>query len=627
MKSKENKLLKKRQCILILGMHRSGTSVLTRLQNIRGAGLPRNIIQSNDFNQSGYWEPARILEYNDRVLAQLNSSWGDWMKLDWSMISAAKQSKAKEEISRIIESEYGDEELIVIKDPRISRFSEIYIDILEGMGFEVLPVLTFRNPLEVIASLKNRDGFASSHSALLWLRHTLDSEVITREMPRVIVSYELLRSDWETADKLITQKLSPNYTFSAQEVSDLVESFINKKLINQKSSIEDLVLDPLGKGWVSSVYQAMTILQKNDQSERAFAVLDEVRRQFDGSTGIIHQISLNYSKNYEEKEKLLEDKISHFESKDADVQQTLADKESQIEALNQALQYNDQRNAQKISDLAKQINGLNEEILALEGKIKSQNEAENELNNKLETLKVDFKSHEKSSAERDSVINDLQKDIAEKSQALAEVEKLLSQTQEALEGLKLNNSSIEADKKELEFVVDRIKHLLRLPEGHNESLSASIRDIIQTKEAVEKSNGMLEANIHQLKGEISEVRNQKESLQQEFKTTEDVFYSKNKELLKVISDLENSKRTLNDEINQLQNDFVEIKVGNDALKQDLKISHETFQAAKTDFSNALNRIEDAKNQEIKDLQNFYENSLSWKLLSIFRRKKKVTKSD
>ena len=61
----------------MLGMHRSGTSAMTRLLSLAGAALPHKIMRPNAFNELGYWEPLAVAEFNDEVLRRLDSRWDD----------------------------------------------------------------------------------------------------------------------------------------------------------------------------------------------------------------------------------------------------------------------------------------------------------------------------------------------------------------------------------------------------------------------------------------------------------------------------------------------------------------------------------------------------------------------
>ena len=61
--------------LLVLGMHRSGTSVLTRVLSLLGADLPTHLLPANDGNESGYWESEELSRLQDELLASLNLAW------------------------------------------------------------------------------------------------------------------------------------------------------------------------------------------------------------------------------------------------------------------------------------------------------------------------------------------------------------------------------------------------------------------------------------------------------------------------------------------------------------------------------------------------------------------------
>jgi hypothetical protein len=49
-----------RVCLLVLGVHRSGTSAVTRVLSILGAALPRTLLGAGPSNESGHWESEKL---------------------------------------------------------------------------------------------------------------------------------------------------------------------------------------------------------------------------------------------------------------------------------------------------------------------------------------------------------------------------------------------------------------------------------------------------------------------------------------------------------------------------------------------------------------------------------------
>lgn len=66
----EMKLAMTKTCILVLGMHRSGTSAFTRLLNLAGAESPKNLMEAKTDNVRGFWESEAVCGVNDAFLAR-----------------------------------------------------------------------------------------------------------------------------------------------------------------------------------------------------------------------------------------------------------------------------------------------------------------------------------------------------------------------------------------------------------------------------------------------------------------------------------------------------------------------------------------------------------------------------
>lgn len=281
----------KRTCIMVLGMHRSGTSALTRAISLLGAELPKNMLGANPSNPTGHWEPERLIELHDQMLAEAGSSWDDWRAFDPSDLGAARLRFYKAEIARLIDEEYGSAPLFVLKEPRISRFVPLYADILKRMRIDVRYVLIERNPLAVVASLANRDGFTTGFSSLLWLRHELEAERATRNYPRIFVSYEAMLEDWRAGIEEITNVLKIDWPRSAIEWQALLSTHFSADHQHFTASPDLLDADPRIADWVKEAYGALTDLGKSGNDEAAKARLDAVRVAFDRASSIFGDAS------------------------------------------------------------------------------------------------------------------------------------------------------------------------------------------------------------------------------------------------------------------------------------------------------------------------------------------------
>ena len=63
--------------VVVVGMHRSGTSAMAGALAELGLALPdeTDLITAGPANERGYWELRRFVTFNDRVLEYLNGNW------------------------------------------------------------------------------------------------------------------------------------------------------------------------------------------------------------------------------------------------------------------------------------------------------------------------------------------------------------------------------------------------------------------------------------------------------------------------------------------------------------------------------------------------------------------------
>lgn len=280
----------KRLCIVVLGMHRSGTSAFTRVLSIAGAKLPENLNAAGGGNDLGYWESDPLISYNNALLAELGSSWSDWRKLDFSRVPIKRRTEIKQEIADIVFAEFGDASLIVIKEPRICRFAPMFLDALAEAGFDCRCVLPLRSPLEVVQSLERRDAMARGKAALLWLRHVLDAENASRDLPRAFVAFDRLMANWRAAFDQATKQLRVTWPYGEEEISNQVEAFLSPSERHHETTAEQVLLDPMLRGWVTDTYAALQILESNPSSAPALSVLDRVRAELDRASPIVERL-------------------------------------------------------------------------------------------------------------------------------------------------------------------------------------------------------------------------------------------------------------------------------------------------------------------------------------------------
>lgn len=187
---------KNRQAVVILGMHRGGTSALAGTAVRLGFAPPRRALPIAADNPTGFYESLAVTGLNDALLGAMGGDWIDCLGLDPGCLDGAAQMAALNRCIRIIHDDFGDTAAFVLKDPRLCLTLPVWLPPLRAAGAAVSVLLVVRHPVEVARSLETRDGLAETRSVAAWLHHMLEAERLTRGLPRSVVAYGDLLSDW-----------------------------------------------------------------------------------------------------------------------------------------------------------------------------------------------------------------------------------------------------------------------------------------------------------------------------------------------------------------------------------------------------------------------------------------------
>ena len=216
----EAQAVEQRQVLLVLGMHRSGTSLLSGLLAEAGVEQGRHLMPPSSDNPSGFWENQKIVELHERVLKSFGQSWASWKPLPRNWRHHDKVKRLRTELRALIIEEFGDKNLISIKDPRLCRLLPMWHDLADEMGLSLFFAIIHRSMPEVTASLRHRDGMGRAQAEALWLRYNMDLLRGIQGMPQVRTSYETLLSDPEVVLRDISQLLGRDLNVSDSDLLD-----------------------------------------------------------------------------------------------------------------------------------------------------------------------------------------------------------------------------------------------------------------------------------------------------------------------------------------------------------------------------------------------------------------------
>lgn len=271
-----------RRAIIVLSMHRSGSSALSGLMMRLGADGPATLLGANPENKLGHFESEKIYLMQDKLLASAGSSWDDYLPFPENWFTSPKADEFRHRLKDIVTQEYGDSGFFVLKDPRNCRLVPFWCDLLADMNIAPLFVHTHRNPLEVAHSLYRRNGFDIGYGCLIWLRSVLDAEAGSRGKPRSFTAYDKVLEDWPAQVEKIASDLGISWPkYSAAHVSDIGE-IIQPNL--KQNNLDDLVGGQVSAPWLNDVNDIFSRWTTEGENPNDYAALDQIRTAFTDSS-------------------------------------------------------------------------------------------------------------------------------------------------------------------------------------------------------------------------------------------------------------------------------------------------------------------------------------------------------
>lgn len=224
--------------LIVLGMHRSGTSVLARMLSLMGVyfGPEGASTGANAENPKGFWERRDVRNLNDLLLQSAGCDWN--RPLNFTAAAVPKD---------VIDQFYRDGGRIVLdmdahrpwflKEPRLCLLMPIWRRLLE------VPVCihVLRNPVEVASSLRTRNKISMEVGLAMWEVYVRSAAAHTVDLPSVFVSHRrMMDSPAEELASLRAQLEKVGVHLPRQPSPREIDAFVRRDLYREKEGREDL---------------------------------------------------------------------------------------------------------------------------------------------------------------------------------------------------------------------------------------------------------------------------------------------------------------------------------------------------------------------------------------------------
>lgn len=217
-----------RQCVLVLGSHRAGTSVLAQSLAFVGVELGGRFVHPRLDNPKGFFEDQATNEINEAFLRRIGIRW-DSLIIPPNIDSEAVveyQFRIKNEVC----SRFSDKELWGLKDPRISRLWRFWRPVFAEVGVQPVFILANRHPFSVAQSLTRRDNMPKAQALALWACHQLSGLDALSQFGGLVVDYDLMMNSPRQELIRIASFLGTGDRLNLEEITRFERDFLSKEL-------------------------------------------------------------------------------------------------------------------------------------------------------------------------------------------------------------------------------------------------------------------------------------------------------------------------------------------------------------------------------------------------------------
>jgi hypothetical protein len=191
--------------VLVIGMHRSGTSALASMLEALGldAGDAQQLLAADDHNPQGYFEQDAVVALNDEVFDYLGGAWDCPPVFTSGWAARADLEPFVERLRTLLADLYGGTNY-VLKDPRVSLLLPLWRQALPDQSSILVMV---RDPMEVALSLHKRDAIPVLSGLALWCHYNRSLLRDLKGVPVHVCDYAQLVADSHVVTEDVAQSL------------------------------------------------------------------------------------------------------------------------------------------------------------------------------------------------------------------------------------------------------------------------------------------------------------------------------------------------------------------------------------------------------------------------------------
>lgn len=261
-----------RPIVVVLGMHRSGTSLLSNVLHSLGVDMADTSDHVSPKNAGGFWERPHLVAIQDEILAAIGRpiakpshvlpfppAW--WRSKEVQAIKPKLLAYVREQLSSPMP--WG------FKDPRTCRLLPLWWEVFRELNLEPIYIHALRTPAEAAHSMSRKSSarrLSLATSELMWLSYNYDiARHVTLKRQPLVVDYDEWFEDAPAVTMRLADRLNIGGELSADELVEYARSTVRSEYRHHVAGKEGLECDvPLAE----MLYRALTEAPLNDVTEQ-----------------------------------------------------------------------------------------------------------------------------------------------------------------------------------------------------------------------------------------------------------------------------------------------------------------------------------------------------------------------
>jgi hypothetical protein len=269
------------ELVLVVGVGRSGTSLLAGIAGQLGLHIPQPEVKADDTNPRGFGEPRWVVDFHTRLLRERRVTVNDARPAAWEHTGAAAGC---EELKPWLAQQLEQAGAVLVKDPRTAWFLPLWTRCAAELGVAPAYVTMLRHPAETLASaLKSYGTWQSAASrTAAWINVTLETERATRGARRAFIRYDDLLAAWRPEVTRAGRELGlPQLAEPGADGAARVDAFVDPALHRNRVEWERFDVPAAVRDLAEQVWETLQPLAGADAGSAATAAaLDDARTAY-----------------------------------------------------------------------------------------------------------------------------------------------------------------------------------------------------------------------------------------------------------------------------------------------------------------------------------------------------------